>query len=136
MALGADPGRRGELTWIGPWAGRQFGLSADHPLTYSEFGTFLKKSVSNSYFSEIKTRMNELFDCGPIGRRKANGKGVHVEYPRASFLGACAREYLENYTESVDWTAGIMWRLVDLCDLSFGRANAVRYVRLAVCNRL
>ena len=81
-------------------------------ITYSEFGTFLKKSVSNSYFSEIKTRMNELFDCGPIGRRKANGKGVHIEYPRASFLGACAREYLENYTESVDWTGGFMGRWI------------------------
>jgi hypothetical protein len=79
-------------------------------IPYSEFGSFLDKASKSGYFESIKTRYNEAFDCDPIGRTKANGKGTHVENPRVSLLGAVALPYLEDFTTSRDWTGGFMSR--------------------------
>ena len=77
---------------------------------YSEFGSFLAKAQGGGYYEALKTRLNEVYDGGTVGRKKANGKGVMIENPRVTVLGACATPYLENYTTTVDWTGGFMGR--------------------------
>ena len=77
---------------------------------YSEFGSFLAKANGGGYYEALKTRLNEVYDGGTVGRKKANGKGVMIERPRVTVLGACATPYLEAYTTPVDWTGGFMGR--------------------------
>lgn len=77
---------------------------------YSEFGSFLSKAAGGGYYEALKTRLNEVYDGGTVGRKKANGKGVMIENPRVTVLGACATPYLESYTTPVDWTGGFMGR--------------------------
>lgn len=76
---------------------------------YQEYGAFLSSS-ERGYLMPVKTRLTDLYDGTPVGRSKANGKGVKVERPRLSIFAGVAPGYLERHTEIVDWTEGFLAR--------------------------
>jgi hypothetical protein len=78
---------------------------------YSEFGSLLSAS-ERGYLMPLKTRLTEAYDCTPIGRQKANGKGVNAKTPRLSIFAGIAPGYLERHTEDVDWTEGFLARFL------------------------
>lgn len=80
-----------------------------HLLTWGEFGSFLSKA-DNTYLTKMKTSLNNLYDCSPIGRALAKQQRGAVQNPRVSVFAGCAPGYLERHTEPVDWTDGFMAR--------------------------
>ncbi len=76
---------------------------------WGEYGAFLA-GAERGYQMPIKTRLTEAYDSNPIGRKKANGKGVRVDNPRLSILAGVAPGYAERHSELVDWTEGFFAR--------------------------
>jgi hypothetical protein len=74
-----------------------------------EYGSILAQA-ERSYATAMKTQLTNAYDCSPMGRKKANGKGVSVESPRLSVLAGCAPGYVERHTEPIDWTEGYLAR--------------------------
>jgi hypothetical protein len=75
----------------------------------TEYGATLA-SAEKSYATAIKTKWTQAYDMAPLGRVKANKKGVVVDAPRLSILAGCTPDYVERFTEPVDWTGGFMAR--------------------------
>lgn len=74
-----------------------------------EYSSLLSQA-EKGYANAIKTKLTECYDCAPLARRKANGKGVTVETPRLTLLCGIAPGYIERHTESVDWSEGYLAR--------------------------
>jgi hypothetical protein len=78
-------------------------------ICYSEFGSFLAKT-EEGYLLPLKTRLNEAWDCSPLGRALAKRRAGPVNNPRLSILAGSTPGYLERHTEPTDWLDGFMAR--------------------------
>ena len=79
-------------------------------LIYSEFGYFLTQTKTG-YGEGLKTKITDLWDCSPIGRRKSKAEDtVIVKDPRLSIMAACALPFLSEHTNAEDWTGGFLGR--------------------------
>lgn len=86
-------------------------------VTYTEFGDFLSTAYGDrSYARAMKTAYTAIYDGSPLGRALVAKKGEpaavpkSVGDPRMSILAGCATPFLEDYTESADWTGGFLGR--------------------------
>lgn len=78
-------------------------------ICYSEFGSFLAKT-EEGYLLPLKTRLNEAWDCSPLGRALAKRRAGPVNNPRLTILAGSTPGYLERHTEPTDWLDGFMAR--------------------------
>jgi hypothetical protein len=79
-------------------------------LIYSEFGYFLTQT-KQGYGEGLKTKITDLWDCTPIGRRKAKSEEtLIVKDPRLTIMGACAMPFLSEHTNAEDWSGGFLGR--------------------------
>tara|TARA_R100000406_G_scaffold95770_1_gene91050 strand:+ start:1906 stop:3114 length:1209 start_codon:yes stop_codon:yes gene_type:complete len=79
-------------------------------LIYSEFGYFLTQT-KQGYGEGLKTKITDLWDCTPIGRRKSKSEDtLVVKDPRLSIMGACAMPFLSEHTNAEDWSGGFLGR--------------------------
>lgn len=107
----AIPGARGAEP--GSWEMLRDGMVSQPRklLVYEEFGAFLA-ATQQGYMQQMKTAFTSLFDCTPVSREtvKSKGQSTTCENPRLSLLCASTFEFLEEHTESVDWTGGFLAR--------------------------
>jgi Protein of unknown function (DUF3987) len=90
-------------------------------ISFPEFGAFLAM-VEGGYASTIKTRLTDIYDCTPVARTKANGKGVLVDDPRLSIHGGVTPGFIEGHSTAIDHTEGFFARIL------FVYAKRERYI--------
>lgn len=96
-------------------------------ITADEGGHFLQHTIGGKYGAQLRSLLLEAFDSSPITRitvgaktiaklksGNANAPPPREDNPRVSFLMACTKAHLEDYTFKSDWEGGFLSRFAIL----------------------